>query len=72
MSVKQLAPVGWGVVGCGWVARDYVAPAIAASANGRLVALCDVNEQALAAVQPADTALRRTTSLADFVRTPGL
>jgi len=30
--------LGWGLVGCGWVARDYVAPGIAASGNGRLVA----------------------------------
>ena len=72
MPVHRPAPVGWGIIGCGWVARDYVAPAIAASTNGQLVALCDLNEQALAAVQPADTALLRTTSLAEFVQTPGL
>ena len=64
--------VGWGIVGCGWVARDYVAPAVAASTNGHLVALCDLDARALAAVQPDDTGLHRTTSLADFVRTPGL
>ena len=72
MSVNRPATVGWGIIGCGWVARDYVAPAIAASTNGRLVALCDVNQQALAAVQPADIGLMRTSSFADFVRTPGL
>ena len=72
MAVTHTTPIGWGIVGCGWVARDYVAPAIAASANGRLVALCDLNEQALAAVQPADAALLRTTSLAEFMQTPGL
>ena len=33
--------VRWGIAGCGWVARDYVGPAIAASANGRLVAVYD-------------------------------
>ena len=66
------APVNWGIVGCGWVARDYVAPAIAASANGQLLALCDLSEAALAAVQPADFSLCRTTSLTEFVRTPGL
>ncbi|RYY16702.1 MAG: Gfo/Idh/MocA family oxidoreductase [Cytophagaceae bacterium] len=72
MPKNQLDVLNWGIVGCGWVARDYVAPAIAASSNGRLVALCDLNESALAAVQPADTTLFRTTSLAEFVRTPGL
>ena len=33
--------VNWGIAGCGWVARDYVGPAIQASANGRLTALYD-------------------------------
>ena len=33
--------LGWGIAGCGWVARDYVGPAIEASANGELVALYD-------------------------------
>ena len=72
MPVHRPVQIGWGIIGCGWVARDYVAPAIAASANGQLVALCDLNEQALAAVQPNDPGLLRTTSLAEFVQTPGL
>ena len=42
--------LGWGLVGCGWVARDYVAPAVVGSANGRLVALCDRDPAALARV----------------------
>ena len=33
--------LGWGIAGCGWVARDYVGPAIQDSANGELVALYD-------------------------------
>jgi 1,5-anhydro-D-fructose reductase (1,5-anhydro-D-mannitol-forming) len=72
MPENQSDIINWGIVGCGWVARDYVAPAIAASGNGRIVALCDLSEPALAAVQPADTTLHRTTSLADFMQTPGL
>ena len=39
--------VRWGIAGCGWVARDYVGPAITASANGRLVALHDVSGASL-------------------------
>lgn len=39
--------LGWGLVGCGWVARDYVAPGIAASGNGRLVAAFDPDPSAL-------------------------
>lgn len=72
MSVNQPALVGWGIVGCGWVARDYVAPAIAASTNGQLVALCDLNEVSLTTVQPTDTTLHRTTRLVEFLQTPGL
>ena len=43
----ELAPtarrLGWGVVGCGWVARDYGAPGIEASANGRVAAVFDAD-----------------------------
>jgi len=33
--------LGWGVVGCGWVARDYGVPGIVESSNGRVSALFD-------------------------------
>ncbi len=42
--------IGWGIVGCGWVVRDYVAPAIIASGNGRIAALCDRDPAALVRV----------------------
>ena len=48
---------GWGIAGWGWIARDHVAPAIAASANATLVATHD----------PA-----LGTDLDDFLATPGL
>ena len=32
--------VAWGIVGYGWVARDYMAPGIRAAGH-RLVAVCD-------------------------------
>ena len=54
--------IGWGVVGAGWVARDYVGPGIAASRNGRVVAACDLSRAALDAFLPAHD-LERTTSL---------
>ena len=63
--------VNWGIAGCGWVARDYVAPAMQASANGKLVALYDPDpvsrhraEQALGLAVHAD--------LAAFLAAPGL
>ncbi|MCL2447705.1 MAG: Gfo/Idh/MocA family oxidoreductase [Polyangiaceae bacterium] len=31
--------VGWGILGCGWIATEALAPAIAWSSNGRLVAV---------------------------------
>jgi predicted dehydrogenase len=40
--------IRWGIAGCGWVARDYVAPAIRDSANGTLAALYDLSPAALA------------------------
>ena len=37
----MLNQIRWGLVGCGWVARDYVAPALRAAPSAALVALCD-------------------------------
>ena len=34
-------PRRWAVIGCGWVARDYVVPALAHTPSARLAALCD-------------------------------
>ena len=61
--------VNWGIAGTGWVARDYVAPAILASANGRLVALHDRDPAALAAMPDGPA---RCGDLAAFLATPGL
>ncbi|MGY2052862.1 Gfo/Idh/MocA family protein [Methylobacterium sp. JK268] len=43
--MAEPAPVGWGIVGYGWVARDFMAPAIA-RAGHRLVAVCDPGAEA--------------------------
>ncbi len=56
-----MAPLGWGVVGCGWVARDFVIPALLESESARLVAVCDRDESAMAHL--ADSVPLRTTSL---------
>ncbi|MGH8909451.1 MAG: Gfo/Idh/MocA family protein [Egibacteraceae bacterium] len=60
--------IGWGLAGCGWVGRDYVAPAIAASRNGRLVAALDPDPAARAGV----TARVSTGDLRTFLDAPGL
>ncbi|HEX8464876.1 MAG TPA: Gfo/Idh/MocA family oxidoreductase [Abditibacterium sp.] len=41
----------WGLIGCGWVARDYVVPALLAAPSAQLVALCDPNLEALSAIE---------------------
>ena len=78
------AHVRWGVIGCGWVARDYVAPGIARAANNRLTALYDVNPRAMErlvetvgagveADSPFDpAAVRRHTNLEEFLQAPDL
>jgi len=58
--------VNWGIAGTGWVARDYVVPAIQASANGRLVAVHDRDATAMTGFPNA------TTDLDTFLATPGL
>ena len=59
--------LGWAVVGCGWVARDFVVPAIQASANGHLVAACDLDPQALSAL--GGDGFLRTTRLPELLHT---
>ncbi len=59
MTAAAPRAIRWGIAGCGWVARDYVAPAITASGNGSLAALHDLSPVALsraAALFPAATA----------------
>ncbi|UMY15990.1 Gfo/Idh/MocA family oxidoreductase [Methylobacterium organophilum] len=56
--------VGWGIVGYGWVARDYMMPAIAAAGH-RLVAVADLDPRARAKAE-ADGA-RAHADLADLI-----
>ena len=64
--------VGWGIAGCGWVARDYAAPAIRESGNGRLLALFDPDADAMARIAGEDGAVRSTAALAALLDVPGL
>ena len=63
--------VRWGIAGCGWVARDYVGPAIQASANGRIAALFDPDPVSRSRAEQAFGS-PATESLRDFLATPGL
>ena len=62
-----MAGIGWGIVGYGWVARDFMAPAIRA-AGDRLVAVCDPSPAARAAAEDA----RGTDDLAEFLADPAV
>jgi predicted dehydrogenase len=64
--------INWGIVGCGWVARDYVAPGMLNAPNTRLIALCDPDEAAMQriAAQAPDAACY--TDLDVFLTTPDL
>ncbi len=64
--------INWGIVGCGWVARDYVAPGMLHAANTRLVALCDPDDAAMQRIagQAPDAVCH--TDLDAFLATPDL
>ncbi len=64
--------IGFGVLGCGWVARDYAAPGIIESENARLVALCDLNRANYEAIAPEDEGIFRTTDLNEFLAAENL
>lgn len=64
--VETTRPVQWGLLGCGWVARDYIGPAIRTSRNAALCITCDPDPTAMIADVPSGT------DLATFLATPGL
>ena len=64
--------LAWGIMGCGWVARDYGAPAIAHSANGRIAALFDPDPRSLSRLAAACPEAAASQDLSSFLETPGL
>ena len=61
--------VGWGIAGCGWVARDHALPGLLAAPGARVVALHDRDP---AAMHRMPVEADRSTDLAAFLATPGL
>jgi predicted dehydrogenase len=57
-------PTNWALAGCGWVARDFVAPALRTSGENRLVAACDPDAAALRTVASDDGRVARFDHLA--------
>ncbi|WP_138759452.1 Gfo/Idh/MocA family protein [Modestobacter altitudinis] len=64
-----MSGVGWGIAGCGWVARDHALPGLLQVPGARLVALHDRDPGALARMRAEVPA---GTDLAAFLATPGL
>ena len=62
--------IGFGVVGCGWVARDYAIPAILASRNAELVAVCDLDCRNFETLKLES--IFQTIDLDEFLKTPNL
>ena len=67
MASSEQAPVAWGIVGYGWVARDYMAPGIRAAGH-RLVAVADPGEASRAAAEAEGA--RAYARLQDLVDDP--
>ena len=73
--------MGWGIVGCGWVARDHLLPGLLATPDARLVAACDRDAAAAArlaaagdagALHDTGTNILPTTDLDALLAQPGL
>ncbi|MGH3687132.1 MAG: Gfo/Idh/MocA family protein [Pseudonocardiaceae bacterium] len=60
---------GWGVAGCGWVARDHAVPGLMCVPDARVVALHDPSPSAMARMT---VDAPRCSSLDAFLMTPGL
>ncbi len=64
--------VRWGVAGCGWVARDFVLPALAAAGNCSVAALLDPDPAALRAASSGFPEAAAHAEPGPFLETPGL
>ena len=71
-GAAAVRPVGWGIVGCGWVARDHLLPGLRATAGARLVAACDRDPAAAARLAAGDDDVRTTGDLATLLDAPNL
>ena len=60
---------GWGIAGCGWVARDHALPALLAAPGAQVVALHDLDA---AAMERMAVDAPRCTDLDAFLAVPGL
>ena len=66
------APVRWGIVGCGWVARDHLLPGLRATPTARLVGACDRDVVAAARLATGHDDVLATADLDALLSRPGL
>lgn len=72
LFLNMASHINWGLVGCGWVARDYVAPAIVGAPSARLVALCDPNAEAMARINSIATEAKSFSDVGELLKMPAL
>ena len=67
-------PVGWGIVGCGWVARDHVLPGLLAAPGAHLAGACDreLDEAVRLAAASSSRRVVATAELDALLAVPGL
>ena len=70
-EISAKSKIRFGVIGCGWVARDYGIPAIRDAENTELVAVCDTKSENLTALEAGEI-VSRTTCLDEFLQTENL
>lgn len=63
---------GWALVGCGWIGRDHVAPALREAEAARPVTVWDLDRAAAERVAEQLPGARVATDLADAVGDPGV
>ena len=66
--MSQKSVLKWGLIGCGWVARDFVAPALNRAPSAQLIALCDPDLASLERIQAPHA--QRFCDASDFWRAP--
>ena len=66
------AAVRWGIVGCGWVARDHLLPGLRATPTARLVGACDRDVVAAARLATGHDDVLATADLDALLSRPGL
>ena len=72
MSSKERPVVGWGIVGCGAIARTASAPAITKLPDCRLVAVMDLDTQQVQEFAQDFRVPRWYTDLSEFLKDPDL